>query len=127
MKNVNLYNQDGSLHPEAQFLLSSKPDDISRGEWIKLVRKFKSSLSAEDLKEFKKLKKRINFNSLRKLFKLYFKKRNFIVFMEKCRLRKPSVKPSKEGASCIFIIEEANADPRENFFEQVRLNCSTIC
>ena len=58
MNKINLYNQDGSLCSEAQFLLSSKPDDMSRGEWIKLVRKFKSSLSAEDLKEFKKLKKR---------------------------------------------------------------------
>lgn len=56
MKNVNLFNQDGSLSPEAQFLLSFKPDDMSRGEWIKLVRKFKSSLSAEDLKEFERLK-----------------------------------------------------------------------
>jgi hypothetical protein len=56
MKNVNLYNQDGSLCSEAQFLLSFKPDDMSRGEWIKLVRKFKFSLSAEDLKEFERLK-----------------------------------------------------------------------
>ena len=57
MKNVNLYNQDGSLCSEAQFLLSSKPDDMSRGEWIKLVRKFKSSLSSEDLKKFERLKR----------------------------------------------------------------------
>ena len=56
MKNVNLYNQDGSLCLEAQTLLSRKPDDISMGEWRKKLKKFRAQLSAEDLKEFNRVK-----------------------------------------------------------------------
>ena len=56
MKNVNLYNQDGSLCLEAQTLLSCKPDDISMGEWKKKIKEFKVLLSIEDLKEFERLK-----------------------------------------------------------------------
>jgi hypothetical protein len=55
MKNVNLYNQDGSLSPEAQFLLSPKPDDMSIAERRKRVKELKSLLSAEDLKQLRKL------------------------------------------------------------------------
>jgi hypothetical protein len=58
MNKINLYNQDGSLHPEAQLLLSSKPDDMSAKEWRKRIREFKFLLSKEDLKEFEKLKKK---------------------------------------------------------------------
>ena len=57
MKNVNLYNQDGSLSPEAQFLLSPKPDDMSIAERRKIVKELKSLLSAEDLKQLGKLEK----------------------------------------------------------------------
>lgn len=52
----NLYNQDGSLCSEAQLLLSSKPDDISMGEWRKELKEFRVQLSAEDLKEFNRIK-----------------------------------------------------------------------
>ncbi len=54
---TSLYNNDGSLHPEAQPLLSSKPDDVSRKEWMKRLKDFRSLLSAEDIKEFERLKK----------------------------------------------------------------------
>jgi len=58
MKNVNLYNQDGSLHPEAQFLLSPKPDDMSMSAWRKMLKDFRNQLSLEDIKKFKKLRKK---------------------------------------------------------------------
>jgi len=58
MKNVNLYNQDGSLHPEAQFLLSPKPDDMSMSAWRKMLKDFRNQLSLEDLKEFEKIRKK---------------------------------------------------------------------
>jgi hypothetical protein len=54
---VSLYEQDGSLHPEAQFLLSFKPDDMSIKEWRKRIREFKPLLSEEDLKKFARLKR----------------------------------------------------------------------
>ena len=57
MKNVNLYNQDGSLCSEAQFLMSSKPDNVSRADWKKRLKDFRSLLSPEDLKEFERLKR----------------------------------------------------------------------
>ena len=53
---TSLYNQDGSLHPEAQFLLSFKSSNMSIGDWKKRTKAFKDSLSAEDLKEFERLK-----------------------------------------------------------------------
>ena len=54
---TSLYNQDGSLHPEAQFLLSFKSSNMSIGDWKKRMKAFKSQLSEEDLKEFERLKK----------------------------------------------------------------------
>ena len=56
MKNVNLYNQDGSLCSEAQFLMSFKSSNMSMRDWKKRTKDFKDSLSAEDLKEFERLK-----------------------------------------------------------------------
>ena len=56
MKNVNLYNQDGSLHPEAQLLMSFKSSNMSIGDWKKRMKAFKASLSSEDLEEFERLK-----------------------------------------------------------------------
>ena len=53
---TSLYNQDGSLHPEAQFLLSFKSSNMSIGDWKKRTKAFKDSLSSEDLKEFERLK-----------------------------------------------------------------------
>ena len=54
---TSLYNQDGSLSPEAQLLISHKPDDMSREEWKKRIKAFKSQLCAKDIKEFERLKK----------------------------------------------------------------------
>ena len=54
---TSLYNQDGSLCSEAQFLLSSKPDEMSLGEWRKKFKEFKSSLSIDDVTEFEGLRK----------------------------------------------------------------------
>ena len=56
MNTVNLYNNDGTLSTQAQSLLSPKPDDMSIGEWRKLFKEFKSQLSAEDVKEFVRIK-----------------------------------------------------------------------
>ena len=56
MKSISLYNQDGSLCSEAQLLISSKPDDMSRTEWRKRIKEFKALLTAEDVKEFERLK-----------------------------------------------------------------------
>jgi hypothetical protein len=56
MKSISLYNQDGSLCSEAQLLIYPKPDDISMVEWRKRLKNFRAQLSAEDLKEFNKLK-----------------------------------------------------------------------
>jgi hypothetical protein len=53
---TSLYNQDGSLHSEAQFLLSFKSNNMSMGDWKKRTKDFKASLSIEDLKEFERLK-----------------------------------------------------------------------
>ena len=53
---TSLYNQDGSLHSEAQFLLSFKSSNMSMGDWKKRMKAFKSLLSEEDLKEFERLK-----------------------------------------------------------------------
>jgi hypothetical protein len=53
---TSLYNSDGSLCTEAQFLLSSKPDDMSMAEWRKILNVFKDKLFPEDLKELKRLK-----------------------------------------------------------------------
>jgi hypothetical protein len=53
---TSLYNQDGSLCSEAQLLISLKPDDVSRKEWIKRLKDFRSQLSTEDLKEFERLR-----------------------------------------------------------------------
>ena len=55
---TSLYNQDGSLHSEAQFLLSFKSSNMSMGDWKKRMKDFKSQLSAEDLKEFERLKRK---------------------------------------------------------------------
>ncbi len=57
MNKINLHNQDGSLCSEAQPLLSAKPDDVSRKEWMKRLKDFRSLLSAEDIKEFERLKR----------------------------------------------------------------------
>ena len=57
IKKINLYNQDGSLHAEAQQLLPHKPDDVSMKEWIKRLKDFRNQLSPEDLKEFERLRK----------------------------------------------------------------------
>ena len=54
---TSLYNNDGSLTPEAQLLISHKPDDMSREEWKKRIKAFKSQLCAKDIKEFERLKK----------------------------------------------------------------------
>jgi hypothetical protein len=56
MKNVNLYNPDGSLCLEAQLLLSGKPNNVSRAEWRKRSKEFKALLSTEDIKEFNKIR-----------------------------------------------------------------------
>lgn len=55
---TSLYNQDGSLHSEAQFLLSFKSSNMSIGDWKKRTKAFKSQLSVEDLKEFERLKRK---------------------------------------------------------------------
>jgi hypothetical protein len=53
---TSLYNQDGSLHPEAQLLMSFKSSNMSMGDWKKRTKAFRSQLSEEDLKEFERLK-----------------------------------------------------------------------
>jgi hypothetical protein len=58
IKKINLYNQDGSLHAEAQLLMSLKPDNVSKKEWIKSLKDFRNQLSPEDLKEFERLRKK---------------------------------------------------------------------
>ena len=57
MKSLTLYNQDGSLSPEAQILISHRPDNVSRADWRKTLKDFRSKLSTEDLKEFERLRK----------------------------------------------------------------------
>ena len=57
--NTNLYNHDGTLSTQAQLLLSPKPADMSIGEWRKRTKEFKLLLSAEELKEFNRVKKSI--------------------------------------------------------------------
>jgi hypothetical protein len=54
---TSLYSNDGSLCSEAQFLLSSKPDNMSRTDWRKISKEFKSSLLNKDITEFERLKK----------------------------------------------------------------------
>ena len=56
MNKINLYNQDGSLCAEAQPLIHNRPNDISRSKWRKTLKEFRSLLSAEDLKEFERLR-----------------------------------------------------------------------
>jgi septum formation topological specificity factor MinE len=58
MKSISLYNQDGSLCSEAQFLLLPKPDNVSRKEWRKILKEFRAQLSIGDTKEFNTLKNR---------------------------------------------------------------------
>ena len=53
---TSLYNSDGSLCSEAQFLISFKSSNMSRTEWRKILNNFEDNLSSEDLKEFKRLK-----------------------------------------------------------------------
>lgn len=59
MKNL-LYNNDGTLSTEAQFLISLKPDDMSLAEWRKRFKQFKSQLSVDDLEKFDHLRKKAN-------------------------------------------------------------------
>ena len=54
---TSLYNQDGSLCPEAQLLISLKPDGVSRTDWRKRKKEFKTLLSAEDAREFERIRK----------------------------------------------------------------------
>ena len=55
----NLYNEDGTLSTEAQFLLTSpKPNDIAMKEWKTMLKNFKLQLSQEDKREFIKLRNR---------------------------------------------------------------------
>ena len=56
--NTNLYNNDGTLSTQAQSLLSSRPADMSMGEWKKIIKEFKSQLSEQDVKEFARLKRK---------------------------------------------------------------------
>ena len=56
----NLYNEDGSLCSEAQILLSTKPTEMSIGEWKKKIKELKVLLSIEDLNEFERLKAKEN-------------------------------------------------------------------
>lgn len=56
MNTVKLYSNDGTLSEQAQFLMFSKPDDMSTTEWRKIFKQFKSQLSEDDLKKFKLLK-----------------------------------------------------------------------
>lgn len=58
MKSISLYSQDRSLRSEAQLLISTKPDDVSRGEWRKNLKEFRSKLSPEDLREFERHRQR---------------------------------------------------------------------
>ena len=51
----NLYNEDGTLSTEAQFLLSPKPENMSVVERRNRFKIFKNQLSQEELKEFQKL------------------------------------------------------------------------
>jgi hypothetical protein len=53
---TSLYNQDGSLCSEAQLLLHGKPDNMTKGEWRKSLKEFRSQLSSEDLKKFERLR-----------------------------------------------------------------------
>jgi hypothetical protein len=61
MNKINLRNQDGSLSPEAQLLLSIDLKSFSTVEEKKAARKlldeFRAKLSKEDVKEFQRLKK----------------------------------------------------------------------
>ena len=54
---TSLYNNDGSLCSEAEFLLSFKSSNMSMGDWKKRTKVFKSLLSVDDIKEFERLKK----------------------------------------------------------------------
>ena len=60
----NLYNEDGSLSPEAESLLFPKPSDKTLGEWQKILKTYRSQLSQEDLKEFKRLRANAGVRSL---------------------------------------------------------------
>jgi hypothetical protein len=52
----NLYNPDGTISIEAQYLLPSRPDHVSPKEWNALLKAFKELLTQEELKEFQRLK-----------------------------------------------------------------------
>ena len=52
----NIYNEDGSLTTEAQFLVPTKPEHLTRKEWMKRSRDFKKLLTEEELKELERLK-----------------------------------------------------------------------
>jgi hypothetical protein len=54
---TSLYNQDESLCSEAQLLISPKPDGVSRTDWRKRKKEFKTLLSAEDAREFERIRK----------------------------------------------------------------------
>lgn len=53
--NTNLYNRDGSLHTEAQLLLSGKPRSTTAREWRNRMKNFRQQLSSQDLEEFEKI------------------------------------------------------------------------
>jgi len=59
----NLYNPDGTLSVEAQLLISPKPVDMSITERRKAFRDFDAKLTAEEVAEFKQLK-RLRWNSI---------------------------------------------------------------
>ncbi len=59
----NLYNPDGTLSVEAQSLLSSKPIDMSIVKRRKAFRDFDATLTTEEAKEFRRLK-RLRWNSI---------------------------------------------------------------
>lgn len=58
MNKINLYNEKGELCIEAQPLLHTRPLGVSKVSWKIDMQNFENQLSAEDLKEFRRLRAR---------------------------------------------------------------------
>ena len=130
--NTNLYNSDGTLSAQAQLLLSPKPTDMSMGEWIKLRKKFKSQLSAEDSIEFDKAKKRASAKAweqknqekhskyLKAYHKAYYKKNKKEMELFYKSYRESQDKEKRRAYMTEYAKTRRQKDPLYNFFHSIR-------
>lgn len=76
MKTLALYNQDGTLSTEAKSLISNRPIGMTKTEWSKILKEFKSKLSESDINEFDRLRKNFMYAKYRKTNYETFKESN---------------------------------------------------